>query len=53
MCDLALYNHIEMRDRVNSRWFVFRKHLDNFLHAVLPNTYIPLYTMVCGSGILW
>uniref|UniRef100_A0A8C9R7Y6 Kynurenine 3-monooxygenase n=1 Tax=Scleropages formosus TaxID=113540 RepID=A0A8C9R7Y6_SCLFO len=44
--DLAMYNYIEMRAHVNSRWFRFRKHLDNFLHFLMPTTMIPLYTMV-------
>ncbi|XP_054850561.1 kynurenine 3-monooxygenase isoform X2 [Eublepharis macularius] len=49
--DLAMYNYIEMRSHVNSRWFIFRKHLDNFLHALLPSTIIPLYTMITFSRI--
>lgn len=35
-----------MRAHVNSRWFLFRKRLDNFLYAIMPKTIIPLYTMV-------
>ncbi|KAI4786425.1 hypothetical protein KUCAC02_037124, partial [Chaenocephalus aceratus] len=46
IADLAMYNYIEMRAHVNSKWFLFRKHLDNFLHFLLPNTIVPLYTMV-------
>ncbi|XP_026563427.1 kynurenine 3-monooxygenase isoform X1 [Pseudonaja textilis] len=49
--DLAMYNYIEMRERVNSRWFIFRKHIDNWLHALLPSVIIPLYTMVTFSRI--
>uniref|UniRef100_A0ACB8GEE2 Uncharacterized protein n=1 Tax=Sphaerodactylus townsendi TaxID=933632 RepID=A0ACB8GEE2_9SAUR len=49
--DLAMYNYIEMRSHVNSKWFIFRKHVDNFLHALLPSTIIPLYTMVTFSRI--
>ncbi|EDQ87572.1 uncharacterized protein MONBRDRAFT_33218 [Monosiga brevicollis MX1] len=51
IADLALYNYVEMRDLVNSRWFLFRKKVDNFLHALMPNTFIPLYTMVTFSQI--
>ncbi|XP_029449868.1 kynurenine 3-monooxygenase isoform X2 [Rhinatrema bivittatum] len=47
--DLAMYNYKEMRAHVNSKWFLFRKYLDNFLHAVMPSTIIPLYTMVTFS----
>uniref|UniRef100_A0A8D0E795 L-amino-acid oxidase n=1 Tax=Salvator merianae TaxID=96440 RepID=A0A8D0E795_SALMN len=49
--DLAMYNYIEMRAHVNSKWFIFRKHVDNFLHALFPSTIIPLYTMVTFSRI--
>lgn len=46
IADLAMYNYIEMRAHVNSKWFLFRKHLDMILHYMMPNTIIPLYTMV-------
>ncbi|XP_029306043.1 kynurenine 3-monooxygenase [Cottoperca gobio] len=46
IADLAMYNYVEMRAHVNSKWFLFRKHVDNFLHFLLPHTIIPLYTMV-------
>lgn len=51
MCDLALYNFVEMRDRVNSSWFRFRKQVDSVLNKIAPNTYIPLYSMVTFSRI--
>ncbi|RMC18362.1 hypothetical protein DUI87_04248 [Hirundo rustica rustica] len=44
--DLAMYNYVEMREHVNSTWFIFRKHVDNLLHALMPSTIVPLYTMV-------
>ncbi|XP_028279240.1 kynurenine 3-monooxygenase [Parambassis ranga] len=46
IADLAMYNYVEMRAHVNSKWFLFRKHVDNILHFLLPQTIIPLYTMV-------
>jgi len=46
IADLAMYNYIEMRAHVNSKWFIFRKHVDNILHALMPKRIIPLYTMV-------
>ncbi|XP_071372750.1 kynurenine 3-monooxygenase, partial [Centroberyx affinis] len=49
IADLAMYNYIEMRAHVNSKWFLFRKHVDNVLHFLLPKTIIPLYTMVTFS----
>lgn len=49
--DLAMYNYLEMRDHVNSRWFVMRKHFDNFLYWLLPRHWIPLYTMTTFTRI--
>lgn len=46
IADLAMYNYIEMRAHVNSKWFLFRKHVDNLLHFIMPRTIVPLYTMV-------
>ncbi|KAM8952943.1 kynurenine 3-monooxygenase [Pelodytes ibericus] len=49
--DLAMYNYKEMRAHVNSKWFIFRKHIDNILNAIMPSTFIPLYSMVTFSRI--
>jgi len=46
MCDLAMYNYIEMRDLVNSLSFRVRKKLDDFLYRLFPKRWVPLYTMV-------
>lgn len=46
IADLAMYNYIEMRAHVNSKWFRFRKYVDDLLHIIMPRTIIPLYTMV-------
>jgi kynurenine 3-monooxygenase len=51
ICDLALYNYIEMRDLVTSRWFLFNKKIDSILHTLFPKTFIPLYSMVTFSEI--
>ncbi|XP_006638721.2 kynurenine 3-monooxygenase [Lepisosteus oculatus] len=51
IADLAMYNYIEMRAHVNSKWFLFRKYLDMVLHFLMPNTIIPLYTMVTFTRI--
>lgn len=51
MCDLAMYNYIEMRDLVNTWSYIMRKHLDNFLYRIVPTKWIPLYTMVTFSRI--
>ena len=49
--DLAMYNYVEMRDHVNSKLFVLRKYFDNFLHWLMPNRWIPLYTMTTFTRI--
>ncbi|KAM4040590.1 kynurenine 3-monooxygenase isoform 1-T1 [Anomaloglossus baeobatrachus] len=49
--DLAMYNYKEMRSHVNSKWFLFRKYIDNILHLLLPRTFIPLYSMVTFTRI--
>lgn len=49
--DLSMYNYIEMRSHVNSRWFIFQKNIERCLHALMPSTFIPLYTMVTFSRI--
>ncbi|XP_041865514.1 kynurenine 3-monooxygenase-like [Melanotaenia boesemani] len=46
IADLAMYNYVEMRAHVNSKWFLFRKYVDNVLHFLMPKAIIPLYTMV-------
>ncbi|XP_061818307.1 kynurenine 3-monooxygenase [Nerophis lumbriciformis] len=46
IADLAMYNYVEMRAHVNSKWFLFRKSVDNILHFLMPKKIIPLYTMV-------
>lgn len=51
MCDLAMYNYIEMRAHVNSKLYIMRKHLDNVLQWLFPRHWIPLYTMVTFSVI--
>ncbi|HTU92208.1 MAG TPA: FAD-dependent monooxygenase, partial [Gemmataceae bacterium] len=46
LADLCIANFLEMRDRVGSRLFVFRKKLGLVLHQMFPKWYIPLYVMV-------
>lgn len=38
-----------MRSLVTSPVFLMKKKLFNFLHWIMPNTFIPLYTMVCAK----
>ncbi|XP_031570414.1 kynurenine 3-monooxygenase-like [Actinia tenebrosa] len=51
ICDLAMYNYIEMRSSVNSTLFLAKKKLYSFLNSLMPKTIIPLYTMVTFSRI--
>ena len=37
---------VQMRSLVTSSAFLLKKHLMNFLHWLLPNTFMPLYSMV-------
>lgn len=49
MCDLAMYNYVEMRDLVNKKSFLIRKKLDTLLNYLLPRWWVPLYTSVTFS----
>lgn len=49
ICDLAMYNYIEMRESVNSPLFIIRKKLDNLLNTLFPSSWIPLYSTVSFS----
>ncbi|XP_059612917.1 kynurenine 3-monooxygenase [Phlebotomus argentipes] len=49
ICDLAMYNYVEMRDLVNRRSYLWRKKLDDFLFWFMPNTWMPLYNTVSFS----
>ncbi len=51
LADLALENFIEMRDHTGSRSFLIKKKAEKTLHALLPNWYLPLYSMVTFSRI--
>jgi kynurenine 3-monooxygenase len=51
LADLALGNFIEMRDKTASKTFRAKRKLDHFLEALLPGSYLPLYTMVTFTRI--
>ena len=51
LADLAVYNFLEMRDRVGSRLFLLRKQGEILLHKLLGRWYLPLYTMVSFTRI--
>lgn len=46
ICDLAMYNYVEMRDLVAQPGFLIRKKLDGLLHRMMPSFWVPLYTSV-------
>jgi kynurenine 3-monooxygenase len=46
IAQLALDNFIEMRDLVADADFLLRKKIEAKLHALYPNQWIPLYSMV-------
>ncbi len=46
LAEMCVDNFLEMRDRVSSRLFVWRKRLEILLHKLLPRWYVPLYTLI-------
>jgi kynurenine 3-monooxygenase len=51
IADLALANFIEMRDRVASPLFLLKKKVEKLLHGIMPQRFIPLYTMISFTRI--
>lgn len=51
MCELAMYNYIEMRDLVNRKSYLLRKMVDDFLFRILGNKWLPLYNSVSFSSM--
>ncbi len=51
IADLALYNFIEMRDRVADPRFLLRKKIEARMHERYGDSYLPLYTMVTFSDL--
>ena len=51
ICDLSMYNYLEMRSHVVSPAFLIQKKIDNILHRIIPGYFIPLYSMVAFSRI--
>lgn len=44
--DLALKNFVEMRDHVADVNFLLRKKIEKYLYDVMPNKFVPQYTLV-------
>ena len=51
ICDLSMYNYLEMRSHVTSPIFLIRKKIGNALHRLFPNRFIPLYSMVAFTRV--
>jgi kynurenine 3-monooxygenase len=46
MADLAIYNFLEMRDKVADPRFLLQKKIEGKIHTLYPDHWVPLYTMV-------
>jgi len=51
LAELAVENFVEMRDKVGSRGFLWRKRGERWLHRLFPGWYVPLYSMITFSRI--
>lgn len=51
LAELAVENFVEMRDKVGSRKFLWRKRGERWLHRLFPRWYLPLYSMITFSRI--
>ena len=51
IADLSMYNYYEMRSLVNSTTFLIKKWLDNFVHTIFPQSFIPLYSLIAFSRV--
>jgi len=48
---MALENFVEMRDKVGTRGFLWRKHVEHFLHDLFPTRLVPRYNLVSFSTV--
>lgn len=51
IADLAIANFFEMRDKVGSNAFLWKKKTEKLVHRLLPGWYLPLYNMISFSNI--
>jgi kynurenine 3-monooxygenase len=51
IADMALANFVEMRDSVAHEDFLYRKRIEQTLHAAFPERAIPKYNMVSFSNV--
>jgi kynurenine 3-monooxygenase len=51
LAELSKENFVELRQRVQSPFFVLRKRMDVWLNALAPAMWLPLYTMIAHTTI--
>lgn len=51
ICDLAMYNYVEMRDLTKRFSFKCRKLLDTTLFRFFPSVWVPLYNSVSFTSM--
>lgn len=51
IADMALENFVEMRDKVGSPAFLYRKRVEQALHHAMPDTVTPQYNLVSFSTV--
>ncbi|RDZ26851.1 FAD-dependent monooxygenase [Lysobacter silvisoli] len=49
LAELSKANFVELRQKVQSPWFLARKRLDVALNRLLPRAWLPLYTMIAHT----
>lgn len=49
LAELSKANFVELRQKVQSPWFIARKRLDLALNRLWPRSWLPLYTMIAHS----
>ena len=49
ICELAMYNYLEMRELVNKRGYYLRRLADWSLHKLMGKSWVPLYSAVTFS----
>jgi kynurenine 3-monooxygenase len=48
---MALRNFIEMRDLAGRASFIWKKRVEHWLQAIMPNAFTPLYDLVSFSTV--
>jgi len=51
LAEMCIDNFLEMRDKVGSRLFRFRKKIQILLHTWFPRWYVPLYSLITFSMV--